>query len=136
MARQRKSATPPPPEEVFGIIQSVPDWLWHAQLFHLLLSQPSLVGRMILDVMDCDQQIIARLEGEVERHVNRKPDDPEADTILDLKQRLSWSQLAQHLSKKEGRKVSVNSAKQRYYRALARKGRIGTYAVEARRGTD
>jgi hypothetical protein len=136
MARQRKSATPPTPEEVLKTIQSVSDSAWHVQLFHLLLARPNRIGRMILDVIDCDEQIIGRLEAEVERHINRKPDDPEADQILALKQRLSWPQLADYLSKKEGRKVSVDSAKQRYYRAKNRQGRVGTYAVTARRSTD
>jgi hypothetical protein len=139
MTRQRKSkpTEPPTPEQVFSIIANTPegDGHWHLQLWHLLLSRPNPIGRMILDFMDCDLQIRERLEGEVERHVNRKPDDPEADEILALKQRMSWSRLAEYLSKKEGRKVSVDNARKRYDRARNRKGRIGTYAVEARRRT-
>jgi hypothetical protein len=137
MARRKsKSAELPTPEQVFSVIASTPDGIWHHRLWELLLTVPNPIGRRIMDVMDCDQQIIGRLEAEVERHVNRKPDDPEADQILALKQRMSWPRLAEYLSRKEGRKVSVDSARKRYDRAQNRKGRTGIYAVTARRGTD
>jgi hypothetical protein len=138
MARQHKPArnqTPDlTPEEVLALIVARGEGLWAHQLWHLLLKVPNPIGRMILDVIDCDLQITERLEREVERRT-RRPDDPDADQILALKQRMSWEQLARHLSEKERRKVSVNSARQRYYRAKARRGRTGTYAVTARRVT-
>jgi hypothetical protein len=133
--RKSKSTEPPTPEQVFSIIESTPEGMWHQRLFELLLTVPNPIGRRIMDIIDCHIQTTERLEAEVERHINRKPDDAGADQILILKQNLSWTQLARHLSEKEGREVSVDSAKQRYYRARARKGRIGAYAVTPRRGT-
>src|SRR5262249_12500311 len=79
------------------------------QLFTLQLSTPALPPN---GDVETESQIISRLEAEVERHINRKPDDPDADQILALKQHMSWSRLAEYLSKKEGRKVSVDKAKQ------------------------